>query len=127
MHPRLRERHFHAQKIALQFCKALLFLRSKVCPLLHNVPNISFDCMPTQVVLLIGFPPPELHTTGVVVNETTGPVQKGVAVTANTVFIAQEYPGIDRRRIHGVKGSNPQFSAFEPRTAPENMLDFFVR
>ena len=70
--------------------------------------------MPAQVVLFIGFPAPELHTAGVIVNETAGTVQESMAMAADTVFIAQEYPGIDRRRIHGIQGSNPKFSAFKP-------------
>lgn len=127
MHSRLREWHFSAKKISLQFRKTLLFLWSEVCALLHHVSDITLDRMPAQVVFLIGFPAPELHAAGVVVNKTAGTIQKGMAVTADSVFITQEDPGIHWCRILRVKSGNPQFSAFKAGTALKNMFYFFVR
>ena len=95
--------------------------------MLHHVPDIAFDRMPAQVVFLVGFPAPELHTAGIVVNKAAGSVQEGMTMAADTVFIAQEYPGIHRRRILCVKSRNPQFSAFKAGTTLKDMLNFFVR
>ena len=50
-----------------------------------------------------------------------------MTVTANTVLIAQENPGINRSRILRVESSDPQFSAFKAGTTLEDMLYFFVR
>ena len=50
-----------------------------------------------------------------------------MTVPANPVFIAQENPGIHRRRILGVKGGDPQFSAFKAGTAAQDMINFFIR
>ena len=83
--------------------------------------------MPTQVVLLVGFPAPELHAARVVVNETTGTIQEGMTMPADTILIAQKNPGINGCRIHGIQGSDPQFSTFKAGTTTKDILDFLVR
>ena len=113
VHPGLRKRHFSAEKSALHFCKALLFLRSQVGPLLHHVPDVAFDRMPAQGVFLIGLPAAELHPAAVIVNEPAGTIQEGMAVTADTVFITQENPSVNGSRVLRIQRSDPQFSAFK--------------
>ena len=74
---------------------------------------MPFDHMPAQVHFLIGFPSAELHPAGIIINETAGSIQEGMAVAADPVFIAQENTSVNWSRVLRIQGGNPHLSSFE--------------
>ena len=122
----MRRRQLGAGEGALHFRKALLFPLCQVGAVLHHAANLLFHSGPAQPDFLGEAAPGQAQALTVVIHKAVGAIQPGMAVTADTVFVLQEFLRFLRAGMLRIQGRDPEFAALVPAAAPQDMLKVFL-